>query len=52
MIGTSFSFYYPDPMTGAYATKTFYVGNRTAAAALSKDGDIYWSGLKFTLTET
>lgn len=46
-----FEFYYPDPMSGCYETKTFYVGNRPAPAALSKDGEIYWSGLKLTLTE-
>ncbi|WHH58489.1 DUF6711 family protein [Petroclostridium sp. X23] len=46
-----FDFYYPDPMTGQYETKTFYVGNRPTPAALSKNGQILWSGLKVTLTE-
>lgn len=46
-----FELYYPDPMAGAYVTKTFYVGNRPAAVALSKDNTILWSGLKVTLTE-
>ena len=46
-----FDFYYPDPVDGEYVTKTFYVGNRPSLAALSKDGEILWSGLKLTLTE-
>ena len=51
MSGVFFDFYYPDPMTGNYVTKKFYVGNRPTPAALSKDGQIFWSGLKVTLTE-
>lgn len=51
MSGTFFEFTYPDPMEGAYITKTFYVGNRPTPAAVSKDGEIWWSGLKATLTE-
>lgn len=51
MSGVFFDFYYPDPLTGQYETKSFYVGNRPAPAALSKDGDILWSGLSVTLTE-
>lgn len=51
MSGVFFDLYYPDPMSGTYETKTFYVGNRPVPAALSKDGEIYWSGLKITLTE-
>ena len=51
MSGVFFEFYYPDPMSGAYETKTFYVGNRPAPTALSKGSEIYWSGLKVTLTE-
>lgn len=46
-----FDFYYPDPETGQYETKTFYVGDRPVPAAVSKDGKIYWNGLKATLTE-
>ena len=46
-----FEVYYPDPMAGEYLTKTFYVGNRPALTSLSKDGEIYWSGLSLTLTE-
>ena len=46
-----FTLYYPDTMLGAYATKTFYVGNRPALAALSKGTDIFWSGLSLTLIE-
>lgn len=51
MSGVFFDFYYPDPMTGTYVTKKFYVGNRPTPAALSKDGEIFWMGLKITLTE-
>lgn len=51
MANVFFELYYPDPMEGAYVTKTFYVGNRPTPAAISKDGKIYWSGLKVTLTE-
>ena len=46
-----FDFYYPDPMDGTYATRTFYVGKRPTPFAFNKDGTIMWSGLKVTLTE-
>jgi hypothetical protein len=46
-----FDFYYPDPMTGAYETKTFYAGNRPAPFAVSNGNSIKWSGLKVTLIE-
>ncbi|EPY06625.1 Lj965 prophage protein [Paenibacillus alvei TS-15] len=42
---------YPDPMTGKYETKTFYVGNRPTPFAVSKGSEIMWNGLKLTLTE-
>jgi len=42
---------YPDPMTGKFETKTFSVGNRPTPFATSKGNEIYWSGLKVTLTE-
>lgn len=51
MSGVFFDFYYPDPMTGTYVTKSFYVGNRPCPVAYSKDGILLWSGLKVTLTE-
>lgn len=51
MSGVFFDVYYPDPMTGQYETKTFYVGNRVAPVALEKDGVIWWEGLTLTLTE-
>jgi hypothetical protein len=51
MAGVFFDFYYPDPMDGIYTTRTFYVGNRTAPALLVQNDEIYWTGLKFTLTE-
>lgn len=42
---------YPDPMTGRMETKTFYVGDRVAPFAVSRGNEIYWMGLKLTLTE-
>jgi len=42
---------YPDPMSGKYETKTFSVGNRPTPFAVSQGHEIYWSGLKVTLTE-
>ena len=51
MADVFFDFYYPDPMTGQYETKTFYVGNRPAPMALVKDGEIYWTDVKIILTE-
>lgn len=51
MSDTFFNVTYPDPMTGGYETKRFYVGNRNPAVAVAKGNDILWSGLKITLTE-
>lgn len=48
---TFFEFTYPDPMDGGQATRTFYVGNRPAPMAVERNGVIWWSGLKLTLTE-
>lgn len=42
---------YPDPMTGQMETKTFYVGDRVAPFLVRRGDEIYWSGLKLTLTE-
>lgn len=46
-----FTVYYPDPMDGNYATRTFYVGNRPTPFAFNQNGTIIWEGLKITLTE-
>jgi hypothetical protein len=51
MSGVFFDFYYPDPMDGNYATKTFYVGNRPCPVLFQQGEKILWSGLKVTLTE-
>ncbi|MNW70239.1 hypothetical protein D3C74_494700 [compost metagenome] len=51
MDGVFFEFTYPDPMTGKYETKTFYVGNRPAPFTVAKGSEILWNGLKVTLTE-
>lgn len=42
---------YPDPMTGKYETKTFYVGNRPAPFSVMSNGTMFWNGLKLTLIE-
>lgn len=51
MDGVFFPVTYPDPMTGKYETKTFYVGNRPAPFAVAQGNEVMWSGLKVTLTE-
>jgi hypothetical protein len=51
MSGVFFTVNYPDPYTGDYETKTFYVGNRPVPVAIVKESEIYWGGLKVTLIE-
>lgn len=51
MTDTFFEVYYPDPLTGGYETKTFYVGDRPVPTALSKDGEIYWNDVSIILVE-
>lgn len=51
MSNVFFDCYYPDPMDGEYATRTFYVGNRPTPFAMNQNGTILWNGLKVTLTE-
>lgn len=51
MSAVFFELYYPDPMDGIYATRTFYVGNRPTTFAMNKGATIMWAGLKVTLTE-
>lgn len=51
MTGVFFDFYYPDPMSGQYETRTMYVGNRTAPVAITRNGEIWWGQLQMTLTE-
>jgi hypothetical protein len=51
MSGVFFNFYYPDPMSGKYETKSMYVGNRPSPVAVSQGNEILWNGLKVTLTE-
>lgn len=46
-----FTVNYPDPMEGAFITKTFYVGKRTAPALVYKDGQITWRGLSMNFIE-
>lgn len=42
---------YPDPYSGQYETRTFQVGDRDAAFAVSRGNEILWAGLKFNLVE-
>jgi len=42
---------YPDPLSGQQETRTFYVGDRTAAIAIYRNGTYWWDGLNFTLVE-
>lgn len=51
MSAVFFDFYYPDPMTGGYTTKNFYVGNRSSPVMFERNGEYWWGGLKLTLTE-
>ncbi|OUS70304.1 hypothetical protein B1748_29150 [Paenibacillus sp. MY03] len=51
MRNSYFEMTYPDPETGKFETKTFSVGNRPAPFAVSKGNEIYWAGLKVTMTE-
>jgi hypothetical protein len=48
---TFFSVAYPDSLTGAIRTATFYVGDRTAGAIDYKIGVIRWKDCKFNLIE-
>lgn len=49
--GVFFDLYYPDPQTGTYITKNFYVSNRTAPFVVESGGTLLWGGLSMTLTE-
>ena len=51
MSGIFFELYYPDPMDGTYATRTFYVGNRPSPFTVENNGEMLWGGLKMTITE-
>jgi hypothetical protein len=46
-----FTVTYPDPEVGAELTKTFYVGDRTAAVQVIKNSIPQWKGLKFNFIE-
>lgn len=46
-----FTVEYPDPVTGALRTGTFYTGDRNAAAIDYKAGVMRWKDLKFSLIE-
>lgn len=42
---------YPDPMTGRFETKTFYVGDRTTPMYSLVNGKPLWSGTSFNFIE-
>lgn len=49
-----FDVYYPDPMTGVYETKTFYVSDRPAGVIKTPKNvgdEIYWGASTFKLVE-
>jgi hypothetical protein len=47
-----FSIEYPDPMEGAFVTKTFYVGDRAAPVFQKKpDGTILWESVSMNFIE-
>lgn len=49
-----FDVYYPDPMSGTYETRTFYVSDRPVGViktTLNKGSNITWGGMTFTLVE-
>lgn len=47
-----FNVKYPDPQTGKFETKRFYVGDRTAPIlVIGEDGSIMWEGLAADFVE-
>jgi len=42
---------YPDPVTGAERTGTFYKGDRSCEGLTYKNGAMIWKGLKFNVIE-
>ena len=46
-----FTVEYPDPMTGALKTGTFYVGDRSAGAIDYKSSVMRWKDIKFNFIE-
>lgn len=42
---------YPDPMTGRFETKTFYVGDRTTPMYSFIDGKPVWNDIGFNIIE-
>ena len=49
--GTFFTVEYPDPQTGALATKTFYVGDRNAGSIDYRSGVMRYKDIKFNFVE-
>jgi hypothetical protein len=48
---STFTVQYPDPVTGALRSGTFYAGDRTAGTIDYQSGAIRWKDLKFNLVE-
>lgn len=42
---------YPDPMTGKFETKTFYVGDRNSGMYSYRDGKPVWNDISFNFIE-
>lgn len=50
--GETFSFTYPNPVTGTSSTGSFYVGARSAPVCLcDSNGNILWDNLSFNVIE-
>lgn len=49
--GISFTCTYPDPSTGAAATATFYVGDRSAPVYGVYNGRVGWQGVEMNFIE-
>lgn len=46
-----FELFYPDPVTGAYEAKTFFVKDKTSPFATEHKNELYWDGLSMVLKE-
>ena len=46
-----FNLTYPDPVTGIYETKEFFVKDKSVPFAVEYKDELYWDGLSMTLKE-
>lgn len=49
--GANISVTYPDPYSGKFETRIFYVGDRTCPCARVREDGVWWSGISFNLVE-